>query len=499
VLAPYFRFLNSIKRSIRRKLFGPFDRSVKDPRNIYTLITSLVMIVTYVGVFMGLLYVLITTRILWIQLLLSLLTILWALTIVQNVRLAVVAILSFLARLQLLPTDYLLAAQPLPMNALTMTILDADTIPANEIYSADMPKLPSLSVLIPVVNEDEHYIKRGVRSVKAVEYNGLIKIFLLDDSPDQRYKSLAEEMGIEYVARPEKIHGKAGNLNYALKNHVDTELVFVMDCDYEIVDPEIFIKMVSVMDEKTALVQAPQRYRNYYDSYASEFAEIENRIWFDTINLHSDRYGIVPYQGTNSIVRMNALREVGFLDEEASVDDFPTYARMLLQGWNTAYISDVVMEGYAPKDLPGLLKQRKKWATGMGKAFISVGYKLLGRGGLIPSIHHWCNFTWFAWPLTNLLYSFLLGIFVILEYLHIFTIPMLPILVLINLVTSLTLLFFLGGKLYWLSASYAILKVIARFLLSSYWHYALVNLSYCRHTSRRISPPVSHYYHTYRF
>jgi cellulose synthase/poly-beta-1,6-N-acetylglucosamine synthase-like glycosyltransferase len=119
---------------------------------------------------------------------------------------------------------------------------------------------------------------------------------------------------------------------------------------------------------------------------------------------------------------------------------------MLLRGWKTAYLSDVVMEGSAPKDLQGLMKQRKKWAMGMGKSFMSVGYKLLGKKGFVESIHHWCNFTWFAWPVTNMAYSFLLGIFVYLQYRGIFTIPMLPILVLLHLIASVSLLIFMGGR-----------------------------------------------------
>ena len=300
------------------------------------------------------------------------------------------------------------------------------------------------------MNEDESLIREGMSS-QITEYNGLMKVFILDDSPNGSYRKLAQDMAIEYVARPEKIHGKAGNLNYALKNFVDTDLFFVMDCDYRIVDPQIFIKLISVMDERTALAQAPQRYINVSDSRASEFAEIENKIWFDTINVHTDGYGIVPYHGTNSVVRTQALREVGYLEEEAAVDDFPTYARMLLRGWKTAYISDIVMEGYAPTDLFGLLRQRKKWAMGMGKSFVMVGYKLIGKAGFIESLHHWCNFTWFIWPLTNLCYSILLAVFAILEYLRIFTIPMVMPLVVLNMVASIIILPLLGGRKYWSS------------------------------------------------
>jgi len=427
---------------------APPERSGRDAKNAFTFITSLVLLGTSLLVLVGLTYVAISASILWIKGLLVLLGLLWILMIAQSVRLALVCAIGISQRPGILPNDYLLAADTLPVNSLSDRSFQASTIPENQLYVTQAPELLSLSVLIPVVNEDEDLIRRGIHSVKAARYSGLLKIYLLDDSPDGRYKSLAKEEGIEYIARPVKTHGKAGNLNYALKNFVNTELFFVMDCDYQIVDPDIFTKMVSVMDEKTALVQAPQRYVNVGDSHASEFAEIENIVWFDTINMHADRYDIVPYHGTNSIVRMDALREVGYLDEDAAVDDFPTYARMLMRGWKTSYIPDVVMEGSAPKDLAALMKQRKKWAMGMGKAFVSVGHKLIGKG-FVQSIHHWCNFTWFSWPVTLLAYSVVLSVFVVLEYLHVFKIPMIHILVLLNLVTSIGLFILLGGRKYW--------------------------------------------------
>jgi cellulose synthase/poly-beta-1,6-N-acetylglucosamine synthase-like glycosyltransferase len=422
------------------------ERAARDPHATYALVSSIVFLVTAVLVMIGLSVVMFTTHTLWVQALLLLLVALWVLTVVQNVRLALVSLIGFLLRRGLLPTDFLLTPFVIQANAIPANEIEENELSANDLISTRTPRMPSLSVLIPAVNEDEALIRRGISSVRATRYNGLLRIYLLDDSKDGKYKALAAETGIEYVARPVKDHGKAGNLNYTLKNYVHTELFFVMDCDYEIVDPDIFVKMVAVMDERTALVQAPQRYINVSDSKASMFAEVENVIWFDIINLHADRYDIVPYHGTNSIVRTEALREVDYLDEDSAVDDFPTYARMVLRGWKTAYLPDVVMEGSAPKDLQGLLKQRKKWAMGMGKSFISVGYKLLGKRSFVESVHHWCNFTWFAWPVTNMAYSFLLGIFVYLQYLGIFTIPMLPLLVLLHLIASVSLLILLGGR-----------------------------------------------------
>ena len=424
----------------------PPTRSPINTRSILSVVTSVTFLLTAVLVMIGLTYVTITTHVLWIQALLVILIIFWFLMVTQTVRLAFVNLIGLLIRLGLLPTDYQLSPDTIEDNPLPTTALQLDTISADELTPTTMPQMPSLSVLIPAVNEDEELISRGIRSVRTTRYNGLLRIYVLDDSKDGKYKALAQENGVEYVARPVKTHGKAGNLNYAMKNYVDTELFFVMDCDYEIIDPEIFTKMVGLMDERTALVQAPQRYLNVADSKASKFAEIENVMWFDTINAHADRYSIVPYHGTNSIVRTEALREVGYNFEDGAVDDFPTYARMLQRGWKTAYLPDVVMEGSGPKDLQGLMKQRKKWAMGMGTAFVKEGYKLLRTKNFVAFITHWCNFTWFSWPLTNLAYSIMLGIFIILEYLHIFKIPLIPILVLLHLAASLLLLPVMGGR-----------------------------------------------------
>jgi len=423
-------------------------RSARNTRSILSVVTSLVFLATAVLVMIGLSYVTITAHVLWIQTLLVVLIILWVLMVVQTVRLALVNLIGILTRVGLLPTDYLLTADGLEDNRLPTTALELDTISANEITPNTMPQMLSLSVLIPAVNEDEELISRGIRSVRATRYNGLLRIYILDDSKDGKYRGLAQENGVEYIARPVKIHGKAGNLNYAMKNYVDTELFFVMDCDYEIIDPDIFAKMVGLMNDRTALVQAPQRYLNVADSKASKFAEIENVIWFDTINAHVDRYNIVPYHGTNSIVRTDALREVGYNYEDGAVDDFPTYARMLQRGWKTAYLPEIVMEGSGPKDIQGLMKQRKKWAMGMGTAFVREGYKLLRTRNFVEFVNHWCNFTWFAWPITNLAYSVMLGIFIILQYLNIFTIPLVPILVLLHLAASLILLPVMGGRKY---------------------------------------------------
>lgn len=458
------------------KLTYLVDREVVNTRTASTLLTSLIIFITSAFTTAGLYLVILSAGTMWIQLLLTIFLALLLLANAQILRLAAIC---------------------------TIGIGNATIYPKAPIVDY----FPSIAVVIPCKNEHADILKRGIDSVRNACYSGRLKIYIADDSMDGHYRGLANELKVEYIAHPNpKINGKAGNLNYALQHGIDkdTELFFPMDCDYIITDKNIFENMVRLIncDEKTALVQAPQRYINDYSaSRASLFAETENKVWFDKINASAARYGIVPYHGTNSIVKVSALKDVGWLDTKSCLDDFPTFARMMEKGWKSAYLPFIVMEGEAPHDIAGLLRQRKKWATGMGRTFINDSWKFVGKAFLlrlllffialsllypilqdttnwpkywssilpifilgpillildivlwsshieesIITLHNWCNYMWFSWPLTNLCYSMFLSSFIILEYLGIFIIPMQMTVVLINFFASILLLPLIGGR-----------------------------------------------------
>ena len=72
--------------------------------------------------------------------------------------------------------------------------------------------LPSVDVLIPTYNEPEYIIRRTVLGCQAMEYPNKT-IYILDDTRRHNIKVLAEELGCEYITRPDNTHAKAGNLN----------------------------------------------------------------------------------------------------------------------------------------------------------------------------------------------------------------------------------------------------------------------------------------------
>ena len=87
-----------------------------------------------------------------------------------------------------------------------------------------------------------------------------LPIYLLDDGNRPSFKTFAEEVGINYIARTDNRHAKAGNLNHALKL-LDGDLVAIFDCDH--MPARSFLQLTVgwfLRDPKLALVQTPHHF-----------------------------------------------------------------------------------------------------------------------------------------------------------------------------------------------------------------------------------------------
>ncbi|NJL10537.1 MAG: glycosyltransferase, partial [Calothrix sp. SM1_7_51] len=115
---------------------------------------------------------------------------------------------------------------------------------------------PTVDILIPTYNEPEFILRRTVIGCQALDYSNK-KIYLLDDTRRPEMKALAEELGCEYLTRPDNRHAKAGNLNNAM-NYTHGELIVVFDADF-IPTKDFLTRTVGFFQyEKVALVQTPQ-------------------------------------------------------------------------------------------------------------------------------------------------------------------------------------------------------------------------------------------------
>jgi cellulose synthase (UDP-forming) len=86
-----------------------------------------------------------------------------------------------------------------------------------------------VDVLVPSYGEPAVLIERCLQACLDLDHPHT-NVWLLDDSGRPELERLCEELGVRYLARQERRHAKAGNLNHALP-HGTGELIAVFDAD----------------------------------------------------------------------------------------------------------------------------------------------------------------------------------------------------------------------------------------------------------------------------
>ncbi|HEV8600939.1 MAG TPA: glycosyltransferase, partial [Gemmatimonadales bacterium] len=94
-----------------------------------------------------------------------------------------------------------------------------------------VPALPgrTVDVFIPTYNEPVALLRDT--AVCAISLRYPHTTWLLDDGNRPAVRALAEELGCRYLARADRAHAKAGNLNHALA-HSSGDFIVTLDADH---------------------------------------------------------------------------------------------------------------------------------------------------------------------------------------------------------------------------------------------------------------------------
>ncbi|MEG4498017.1 glycosyltransferase [Microcoleus sp. F10-C6] len=230
---------------------------------------------------------------------------------------------------------------------------------------------PSVDILIPTYNEPAYILKRTVIGCQALEYANK-KIYLLDDTRREEIRQLAEELGCEYITRPNNFHAKAGNLNHALA-YIRGELIVVFDADF-IPTKNFLIRTVGFCQDPTvALVQTPQSYYNA-DPIARNLGldnviTPEEEVFYRQIEPLKDGAGSVVCSGTSFVVRRSALEHAGGFVTESLSEDYFTGIQLSAKGYRLVYLNEKLSAGLAAENISAYATQRLRWARGTLQAF----------------------------------------------------------------------------------------------------------------------------------
>ena len=171
---------------------------------------------------------------------------------------------------------------------------------------------------------------------------------------------MAEELGVEYLDRPDNSHAKAGNINHALpKTHGD--FIAIFDADH-VPLPDFLHRMLGYFkDPKVAFVQSPQTFYNL--DAPEERVDLDSgkhwdeaEIFFHLILPGKNRWNSVYFCGTGGIIRRTALEQVGGFATDTITEDIHTALKMHQRGWKSVYIADHLAsggDGALTTDIPG--------------------------------------------------------------------------------------------------------------------------------------------------
>lgn len=224
----------------------------------------------------------------------------------------------------------------------------------------------TVDVFVPTYNESVDMLRRTLIAAKSMQYD--CKVWLLDDGNREEMQQLANELNVEYLAREDNKHAKAGNLNHAFERS-NGEFIAIFDCDHA---PHMnFIRNTIgyFRDELVALVQTPQDFYNL-DSYQHRKTKSSKRIWteqslfFRVIQRGKDYWNAAFFCGSCAIVRRSALEKIGGFATGTITEDLHTSLKLHSEGYKSVYHSETLAYGLAPSSIRPFLSQRVRWGQG---------------------------------------------------------------------------------------------------------------------------------------
>jgi cellulose synthase (UDP-forming) len=221
---------------------------------------------------------------------------------------------------------------------------------------------PSIDVFLPVCGEHPVVLANTFEHVRALEWDGEVRIHVLDDAADEPTQRLAEEFGFDYVVRANRGEWKkAGNLIAAF-DRTDGAFIAVFDADFA-PRPDFLWETVPYMaDPTTGVVQTAQ----YFDvdrrvTYFARYAGALQELFFRWIQPARDTCEAAICAGTNVVYRREAVTAAGGFAQVPIGEDVHSGVKLWVANYRTRYVPIVLAKGLAPDSWNALTNQQYRW------------------------------------------------------------------------------------------------------------------------------------------
>ncbi len=228
-------------------------------------------------------------------------------------------------------------------------------------------KFPSVSIIVPVWNEETTILKTIFSLLKLNYPKENISILIVDDgstdrtwnviqkfSRNKQIKLLRKENGGKYTA-----------LNYALE-FVDTELVGCLDAD-SFVHPEALKRIVAQFSDEEIMAVTPSI--KIFEPKGLlgliQKAEYMFGIFLRKVFYYLNAIYITP--GPFSIFRRSVFDKIGYYRHAHNTEDMEIAMRMQKNNMKIGNVHNAFVYTIAPTNIKTLYKQRLRWVYGFLK------------------------------------------------------------------------------------------------------------------------------------
>ncbi|HET9381009.1 MAG TPA: cellulose synthase catalytic subunit [Streptomyces sp.] len=235
-------------------------------------------------------------------------------------------------------------------------------------------------------------VRATLEGAVRITHDGPRDVWLLDEGDDDGAKSLCRELGVRHFTRhgvPEwnsehgahKARSKHGNYNAWIAMHGDAYDFFAsVDTDH-VPLPNFLERMMGYFrDPDVAFVVGPQVYGNYHNP-VTKAAESQQFLFHALIQRAGNRYRAPMFVGTNNVVRIRAVKQIGGLYDSVTEDMATGFELHRTrnpgtgQYWRSVYTPDVLAVGEGPASWTDFFTQQMRWSRGTYETLIQQYWK----------------------------------------------------------------------------------------------------------------------------
>jgi exo-beta-1,3-glucanase (GH17 family)/cellulose synthase/poly-beta-1,6-N-acetylglucosamine synthase-like glycosyltransferase len=263
---------------------------------------------------------------------------------------------------------------------------------------------PFVSIHLPACSEPPEMMILTLDSLARLDYSNFEVIVVDNNTRDERlWKPVEAHVAtlgprFRFFHLPRWPGFKAGALNFALRRtDPRAEAIGVVDADYA-VDPQWLRRLVAhFSDGGVAVVQAPQAHRDFEAGPFRRMANWEFEGFFRIGMHHRNERNAIIQHGTMTLVRRQALEQVGGWGEWCICEDAELGLRLMAAGHEVRYVDDVLGRGLTPANFGAFKSQRFRWAFGAMQILKAHFGALAGRSALSAGQRYHFLTGWFSW------------------------------------------------------------------------------------------------------